>query len=193
MKIAITGGIGSGKTTVRNLIAQMGYTVFDADTVARSLSNDPAYVKKVLVAFPTAATPTGEIDRKALASIVFQNEDALRRLNAIAHPIVMQRILLQMQEAERAGNTPVFAEIPLLFEGEYENLFDGVFVVKRSLSARIAATRDRDGLSEEEVLARMKNQIDYSKKDLSAYTIIENDGDLSTLSRRLAEELEKIH
>ena len=192
MKIAITGGIGSGKTTARNLIAQMGYTVFDADTEARGLSTDATYVQQVLTAFPQAATPSGEIDRKALAAIVFQDQAALNLLNSLSHPAVMQRISLQMQAAEDRGERLVFAEIPLLFEGGYESLFDGVFVILRQEKERIAATCNRDGISKGEVAARIKNQIDYSKKDFSAYTIIENDGDLSTLSRRLAEEIEKI-
>ena len=70
MKIAITGGIGSGKSTVRALIAQMGYLTLDADTVVRNLSTDSAYISQVQAAFPTAITPSGEIDRKAVREAV---------------------------------------------------------------------------------------------------------------------------
>ena len=75
MKIAITGGIGSGKSTVRALIAQMGYLTLDADTVVRNLSTDSSYISQVQASFPAAITPSGEIDRKVLADLVFHNEN----------------------------------------------------------------------------------------------------------------------
>lgn len=175
--IAVTGGIGSGKSTVARLIGTMGYPVFSADAAARDIYSDPCVLAEVRRRFP-ACIRGGEVDRKALADVVFSDKAALRALDSITHPAIMCRLWDEMRAAQ--GGL-VFAEVPLLLEGGYEDTFDGVIVVRRPREARIRAVIERDGLTREEVLSRMKNQFDYEKNPLNGHTVIENDGDVAAL------------
>ena len=118
-KIAITGGIGSGKSTVLHIFGEMGYPIFSCDEIYREIIDTAEYVKKIEMTFPRCVVD-GKVDRKLLASTVFGNGEALEKLNAIAHPLIMQRLL---EEMKNCTSEKVFAEVPLLFEGNYEALF----------------------------------------------------------------------
>ena len=117
-KIAITGGIGSGKTTVSNLIKEKGYPVYSCDEIYKELIDSTIYIKEIEKAFP-AAIKQGKINRKGLAEIVFSNEQERKRLNEIAHPLIMKTLLDHISQRE---NELIFAEVPLLLEGNFENL-----------------------------------------------------------------------
>lgn len=174
LKIAITGGIGSGKSTVCNILIGLGYPVVSADAVYHELLQGSDLVRRIAEKFPSVVQ-TGILDRKKLSELVFSSPEALKRLNEITHPAVMEELLSRM-------NGPVsFGEVPLLFEGGFASRFDRVFVVMRKKEDRIASVMERSGLSREEVLSRMKNQFDYEKITQSAHTLLWNDGDLSSL------------
>lgn len=177
--IAITGGIGSGKSTVAHIIEELGYPVFSADAVARGIYDDPFVRKELCTRFPSCMN-AGNLDRAALAEIVFTDATALQTLDAITHPVIM-RHLWDLMEAVQSDSMLVFAEVPLLLEGGYENTFDGVIVVRRPLEQRIQAVSRRDGLTREQVLARIKNQFDYKKNSLLGHTVIDNDGNMAAL------------
>ena len=162
--IAITGGIGSGKSTVAHIIEELGYPVFSADAVARGIYDDPFVRKELCTRFPSCMN-AGKLDRAALAEIVFTDATALQTLDAITHPVIMRR-LWDLMEAVQSDSMLVFAEVPLLLEGGYENTFDGVIVVR---------------LTREQVLARIKNQFDYEKNSLLGHTVIDNDGNMAAL------------
>ena len=182
-KIAITGGIGSGKSTVCDILKEHGYEVFSCDEIYKNLLCDALYVEKVKAAFPNAVE-CGRVNLNKLSSIVFNNETDLKKLNDIAHPAIMQKLLNEMNTA--AGKL-VFAEVPLLFEGEYEHLFDKIFVVTRNRDERIASVMKRSNLTREEVLSRMQMQFPYDTqtakthfKKVNAF-IIQNVGDFNQL------------
>ncbi|MGN1234761.1 MAG: dephospho-CoA kinase [Christensenellaceae bacterium] len=176
-RIAITGGIGSGKSAAAAIIKEAGYPVFSADEEYASLLSDAGFVKKLDEEFSVA--PGGILDKKKLSSIVFSDREKLARLNQLSHPLVMERLLSKM-------TAPLsFAEVPLLFEGRFSALFDGVIVITRDKAQRIASVMQRSRLSEEEVLSRMKNQIDYESYDLSAHTVIKNDGTLEAFRQKV--------
>lgn len=177
--IAITGGIGSGKSTVAHLIEEMGYPVVSADAVARKIYDDPRVLEEVRSRFPNCVKKTG-IDRKALAELVFADGVALQALDAITHPAIM-RGLWDLMKMVPSQSTFVFAEVPLLLENGYENTFDEVIIVRRPLEQRIQAVIERDNLTREQVLARIKNQFDYEKNSLLGHTVIENNGDMAVL------------
>lgn len=187
--IAVTGGIGSGKSTVMHMIADLGYPVLSADEAARNIYEKPDVRAAVVGAFPECADAAGNPDRKLLAGIVFSDKKRLDELNAITHPAIMRSLFA---EAEKADGKFVFFEIPLLFEGGYENLFDRVIVVMRDKSARIRAVSERDGLTESEVGARISNQFDYEKKCDFGHTVIYNEGDISSLYTRVREVVNEI-
>lgn len=175
--IAITGGIGSGKSSVLNIIREMGYSVFSADAIASNIYDDEQVLMNLKSAFPECFTE-GRPDRKKLASIVFSDHKKLELLNDITHPKIMEKLFYQMQSA--TGKI-IFAEVPLLFEGGYEKLFDKVLVVMRPLAERISSVCKRDGITEQEVLSRIKNQYDYEKNTPVAHTLIYNTGNISQL------------
>ncbi len=160
-KIAITGGIGSGKSTVLQRIAQAGYPVFSCDELYKALLHSPAYIKKIAERFP-ACVIDGKIDTARLAAVVFKEKGEREALNKIAHPLVMQALFERM---ESCAGALVFAEVPLLFEGGYQNQFDNVIVVLREKMDRISSVVRRDGLLPQEVADRMSAQLDYTSKE----------------------------
>ncbi len=159
MKIALTGGIGSGKSTVAEMIAEEGFPVFSCDDIYKRLSEDTEYAKKIETAFP-GTTGEGKINKVKLSQIVFHDKRALKKLDSIAHPLVMEKLEKQMNEAQ---SSLVFAEVPLLFEGNFEDRFDKILVVLREKKDRIAAVAKRDGLNESSVIARINSQYDYDR------------------------------
>ena len=185
-KIAVTGGIGSGKTEVCRLLRDMGYAVFSCDDISRALWQDEGYRKGLAALFPNC-TMDGEIDKYLLSSLVFSDGETLEKLNNYAHPLIMERLLSEME-----GKKLAFAEVPLLFEGGYEGLFDGVIAVRRPKETRIEATKARDGLSEAEVTARMVSQFDPSRYGEKNCHILENNGSLADLSNSVKRILGKL-
>ena len=186
--IAVTGGIGSGKSTVLQMIGEEGFPVFSADAVARGIYEDKDVLEQTRKAFPDCVCG-GVVDRKKLAEQVFSDSEKLEKLNSITHPAVMRILRRQMEEADGAA---VFAEVPLLFEGNYQNGFDGVIVVLRDEAVRIRAAAERDGVSPEEIAARIKHQFDYEKNPIIGHTLLYNNGDLSDLREQVRRSLEKI-
>lgn len=180
--IAVTGGIGSGKTTVLNAAKEQGYPCFSADAIARGIYDDPSVLGAVRGAFPLCVKGD-RVDRAALAAEVFSDAAKLAVLNEITHPPVMNKLWNDMRAAE--GNV-VFAEVPLLFEGGYEGQFDEVIVVLRPTEERISALAARDGMSRREALSRMQNQFDYEKNKISGHTLLYNDCDFDEFKRRAA-------
>ncbi len=154
--IAITGGIGSGKSTVLAYLREKGYAVFSCDAIYREIIDTPAYVKKIREVFPLCVV-NGKIDKSRLAEIVFKDKTMREKLNDAAHPYIMQRLQECMREAEGC----VFAEVPLLFEGNFENQFDYVLVVHREMEARIQSVIERDGYTRAQILDRIASQFDY--------------------------------
>ncbi len=156
-KIAITGGIGSGKSTVLQLLKEMGYPVFSCDELYREVIRSQLYIQKIADIFP-AVIENGEINRKRLAAEVFSDKKKREKLNATAHPLIMRQLMKKMDVIE---NKFVFAEVPLLFEGNYECLFDAVIVVQRKIEDRIRFVCLRDGLTEQQAKERIAAQFDY--------------------------------
>ena len=118
-RIAVSGGIGAGKSTVIKLIKDEGYSVFSCDEIYKEILLDKEYVKIINETFE-GVVKNGEIDKRALANIVFNDDFARETLDALSHPRIMSRLLDKMGNCEE---DLVFAEVPLLFEGGYENLF----------------------------------------------------------------------
>ena len=157
-KIAITGGIGSGKSTVLSLLKNGGYSVFSCDEIYKQLLLDREYIEKIEKLFPSAVQ-NGQIDRQILANIVFKDKHALEILNGVAHPLIMERLYENMQNCT---DMLAFAEVPLLFEGNYQSRFDAVIVVQRAKEERLVAIMERDCLNREEAMQRISAQFDYN-------------------------------
>ena len=182
-KIAITGGIGSGKSALCGVLRGLGYAVFSCDEISAQLWKDAQYLKSLSAAFPDCCTADG-IDRKKLTEKVFSDGAARRRLNALAHPQIMQKLFNEM-----AAHAVSFAEVPLLYEEGLEGAFDGVIALRRPLEQRVASVRARDGLNDGEIARRMAAQLDAAELDKKQCFLLENDGRMQTLERGAREAL----
>lgn len=189
--IAVTGGIGSGKSTVLKILSQSDFSTVSCDDVYKKILNSRIYKKKIKEIFPDCVKGKWllSVDKKSLSNKVFNDKKELEKLNAITHPLIMERALKQ---ANRSKTTLSFVEVPLLFEGGFQDLFHHVIVVKRALSDRIESVKIRSSLSEKEILERMNNQIDYESFDFSDYTVIENNGTERELREKICVAIKKI-
>ncbi len=193
-RIAVTGGIGSGKSTVLNWLREQGYPVFSCDQIYHEIMGSHSYVQKIEKSFPDCVTE-GRIDRKKLAETIFSNSEKRKTLNDIAHPMIMERLNEKMQQSEGAY---VFAEVPLLFEGSLEKSFDKIIVVLRERDARIASVMQRDGNDKKHVENQIAAQFDYDseagKKRLQAYEAIciANNGSEAELEKRLEKVIDRL-
>lgn len=184
--VGLTGGIGSGKSTVARMLEARGAVVLDADEFARR-AIDPGMSghASVVEAFGAGVVaPSGEIDREELASVVFADPDARRRLEAIVHPEVARQFA-ESVELYRETDRVVVYVVPLLVESGLESGFDVVVMVAASEASRVTRlARDR-GMSEADARARMAAQLTDEERGRVADFVIENDGALDDLGMRV--------
>ena len=187
LHVGLTGGIGAGKTAVARLLTGHGAIVLDADLAARAVVEPGTEgLAEVVRAFgPGVLRADGSLDRAALASVVFADEERRKRLNAIVHP----RVRAWM--AERAAAAPegsvVVQDIPLLVEGGLAALFDFVIVVDADDDTRIARlVRDR-GMAEQDARARIAAQAPREQRNAAADRLIDNSGGTEELEKAVAE------
>lgn len=183
MRVGLTGGIGSGKSTVAERWRERGAVIVDADVIAREVvAPGTPGLQAIAAEWPKAIDAAGAVDRPALAQIVFRDAAALERLNAITHPRVRARA--NELEASAPPGALVVHVIPLLFESDYWRTCDATVVVVAPIEERIERVESRDGVRREDVERRMHAQIDPARaRALATYTI-ENDRDLERLRER---------
>ncbi len=188
MIIGLTGGIGSGKSVVGGMLAQLGAHVIDTDKVGhRIYAAGSEGWRRLVVAFGEAiVAPDGTIDRKRLGAIVFADAERRRTLNAIVHPLIFQEIGREIAERRAAGFTGhVVLEAPVLLEAKGTGLVDRIWVVtapRDRVHDRLAASRD---LTPEEIEVRMASQLSDAERRAHADVVIENDGDVDALRERV--------
>jgi dephospho-CoA kinase len=184
--VGLTGGIGSGKSTVARFIAALGVPVIDADQVARwiMVPGEPAHAD-ITRAFPDVLAADGTIDRKRLATHVFTDPAARLRLEAITHPRIAERVWQEAQALADAGHRLAVYEASLLVETGRYTEFDGLIVVTASPEQQIARATARDGAPREEVEGRMRAQLPLEDKLRVATEVIDNDGDLAATRRQV--------
>jgi len=175
MVIGLTGGIASGKSSVSNILRKMGVPIFDADKIAREVSEESAVIEEVALLFgPEVIAPDGKINRSALKELVFSDGEKLAALNKLIHPRVIARFE-EIRNKIPAGARVVF-DIPLLFESGLEFLCDKILVVDVEEGVQIERLLARDHISP--VLAReiIAAQLPLSEKKKRADFVIENNG-----------------
>lgn len=169
--VAITGGIGSGKSVVAQLLHVMGYSVYDCDSRAKQLMATSASLRERLIrAFGSEVFNGAALNREALAAKVFADKNQLAKLNSIVHPAVISDI---REWADKRSNSDLFfVETALLRESGVERLADDVIVVTAPIELRIERVMRRNNASREQVEARIKAQGDF---DFSDATVVVND------------------
>lgn len=180
MKIGITGGIASGKTLVSKMIQELGFSVVDADKVARDIVKIgmPAYQQIVDRFGNEILESSGEINRKQLASIIFKDLDARKVLNEITHPIIRMNMLDIAILIEKSEGI-VFLDIPLLFESGYEQIVDKTIVVYVPYAIQLDRLMRRDGIDEVYAKDKMESQMSLELKKDKADFVIDNSGTTS--------------
>ena len=171
-KIGLTGGIGAGKTYVSKIFQKMGIPIFNADEQAKKcMVEDSSLKAAVQLAFGESMYLKGVLQKDALANIVFNNTEALGKLNALVHPIVKQKF---EDWCTQQSTSIVIKEAAILFESDAHLGLDAVVCVSAPESLRIARVKKRDGCSYDEIIDRMKKQMPQAEKEVLADFVIVN-------------------
>ena len=177
IKIAITGNIASGKSTVERIFEELGFDVYDTDKIAHEILENSEEVKETF----------GTINRAEIAKIVFNDKEKLAILESIIHPKVKEKILEIFDKELEV----VFISVPQLFEAGFENLFDKIIFVTADENIRKERLIARNSYTPEEALKRIKAQNDYLKKEKSDY-VIENNSDIESLNSEVKKILQEM-
>jgi len=172
IKVGLTGGIGSGKTTVANYFVALGVPVYFADIEAKKLMNSSVIIKKKLITeFGEESYELDKLNRKFLASVIFNDKSKLNSINNIVHPVVAKHFdqWLKKQKADY-----IIQENAILFENSTASKFDYIITVTAPFEEKMKRILNRDSVSKEEVLSRMNNQWDDVKKISLSDFVIEN-------------------
>ena len=187
--IGLTGGIGSGKSTVSRFLAELGAVILDADKVGHeAFKPDTEIWRQVVAAFGSQIlTPGGDIDREKLGEMVFGNPESLARLNQIMHPRMYEIVTAQLDDYRRQGIDVVVLEAPLLIEVGWASSVDEVWVTVASEATVLSRLEEQKGLSRQKALARIHSQLSLEERIRHADVVIDTDCDLDELRARVAE------
>lgn len=184
--IGVTGGIGSGKSTVTRILADLGAKVIDADRIAREVvrKGQPALDELVGVFGPSILDENGELDRKKLAGIVFNDRIRLEELNRITHKHVTDKIVKAVDKFEREGNAETLVlDVPIPVKEGFRDLANEIWTVTADKETRIKRVMERSGASREEVLERINSQAREENYTGIADVVIENNGSIEDLEK----------
>ncbi len=190
-KIGITGGIGTGKSLVSNILKELGIIVISADEIVRELQKDPYYLQKIREIFGDDVFDKGNLDRKKLAKIIFSDSDARRKLENLLHPPVLEEIKKKLEELKERDIIAV--EVPLLFEVGIEDWFDEIWVVYAPFELQLERIVNRDNISKEDAVARIRAQIPIEEKLKKADFVIYNDKDIESTKNQIKERVSTIY
>ena len=184
--LGLTGGIGSGKSTVSALLAQRGAVIIDADAIVKELQEPGQPLLKELSAEfgDSIIREDGSLDRVALAGIAFSDKDKLAALNKIVHPAVGKEMNRRLEE-QRTTDNVVVLDIPLLAENPRKGLC-GVIVVDVPVDVAVSRLMEFRGFKEDDARARVANQTSREKRVAIADRIVDNSGDMSALENQVA-------
>ncbi|WP_085958471.1 dephospho-CoA kinase [Corynebacterium fournieri] len=193
-KVGLTGGIGSGKSTVARLLANAGFPVVDADQIAREIMEPGSPVlERVAEEFGAdILDDEGVLDRSELARRAFASKEATERLNAITHPAIRAESERRFAAAETAGETAVIYDMPLLVDLGLHSGMDLTVVVDVDVEERVRRLVEKRGLDEADARARMGQQIDDATRLAAADVVIDNSGSLDALEPQVAALVERI-
>ncbi|WP_026893774.1 dephospho-CoA kinase [Clostridiisalibacter paucivorans] len=196
--IGITGGIATGKSTVTKILLDKGFTVIDADKIAKKVVEigEPCYVDIVDVFGKKILNEYLEIDRKKLGDIIFKDEEARKKLNRIVHPKVFDEIKKHINLNE-LKNKIIFLDIPLLIEsikemGQNDIYADEIWLIYVELDTQIDRLMNRDKISKDEALMKINAQMSLEEKKQYADRIIYNDGTIEELKIKISKIIDEV-
>ena len=194
--IGLTGGIGTGKSTVSQILKEKKFPVIDLDIISHEVIKFPKVVEKIVENFGKEVleyTNTGNwiISREKLGRVIFGNREKRLILNSIMHPEILHIMREKILECKKE-NKIIFVEIQLLFEVQWEKEFDYILLVSAEKETQIKRILARDQRSKEEALSIINSQMSLNEKKKRSDYVIENDGNIQDLERKVDEFLKKI-
>ena len=193
-RVALTGGIATGKTYVRSRFEALGVPTIDADTLARdAVAPGTPGLKEVVRRFgPDICDAAGALDRKKLGAIIFANADARHALEAIIHPFVREMTDKWFASLDPARHPLAIADIPLLFEGGRDRDFDRIVVVACDPATQLRRLMTRDGISEDAARLRVAAQLPVEEKASRADYVIRTDGTFEDTDRQVRQVFDQL-
>ena len=185
LTIGLTGGIGTGKSVVANLLVQQGASIIDADRLGHEAYTPHSEAwEAVVAAFGTdILTSEGEIDRRKLGGIVFADETQLERLNGIMHPLMAKMVEHRKAAFDVGGVAVTVVEAAVLFEAGWDSLVDEVWTTHASESTVVQRLFERNGLDEAEARKRINSQMSATERNRRSDVVVDNSGDLTDLEQ----------
>lgn len=175
IKVGLTGGIGSGKTTVATIFKTLGVPIYEADKEARRLmETNNEIISALIQKYGQEIYINNKLNRTLLSEIIFKNSDELKHVNQIVHPVVRDDF---MRWSEEQKTTYVIEEAAILFESDSDSIMDFVITVTAPESTRIERVKERDNLDKKQIIARINNQLPEETKVSWADFVIYNDNE----------------
>jgi dephospho-CoA kinase len=192
--IGLTGGIGTGKSTVSQMLASLGAVVIDADKLGHeALQPSSAVYRELVAAFGKQILKSdGQIDRAKLGEIVFNDPKALKRIDEITHPRLYEKAKSIIEEYRRKGEKVVVLEAAALIEADWTPLVDEVWVTGAPEVTVIRRLRERSNLSEEQTLARIRSQITLAERQKYADVVINTDCSLEEVRHQVEAQWQRL-
>ena len=194
-RIGLTGSIATGKSTVTNMLKELGAFVIDCDKTARDVvAPGTRGLAKIEAAFgKDAIAADGSMDRVYIGDLVFRNPGMKKRLENILFPLIFEALDEELLRLEREGATPVvFLDMPLLYEVKYDSYVDEVWLVYVPFEVQLSRLMKRNGYTKEEALLRIHSQISVDKKKSLAQQVIDNSGTLEDTKEQVRSLWERL-
>ena len=195
MTLGLTGGIGAGKSAAAKIFRGLGAFVSDADEISRGIleKGSPAYKETAERFGESVLGPDGSVDRKALAAVVFNDKKELEALNQITHKYILEKMEREILAARRSGKYKLIVlDVPLLFSSDFKIEYDKSTAVIADDAVRIKRLMKRDGMTEKEAEARMKNQLSNAELIVRSDYVIENNRGVRELEKEVKNLYERL-
>ena len=199
MVIGLTGGIGTGKSTVSQILQEKKFPVIDLDTISHEVIKIPKVIEKIVENFGKEVLENSgnfenennaiRISREKLGKIIFENKEKRLLLNSIMHPEILHTMREQISKYKKS-NKIIFVEIQLLFEVQWEKEFDYILLISAKKSTQIRRILERDKRSENDALNIINSQLSLDEKKKRSDFVIENDGNIEELKEKIDKFLE---
>lgn len=187
--VGITGGIGSGKSSVSKYLISLGYKVIDTDIISKEVAENKVFLESVRLVFGDEYIESGKLNRKKMGELVFNNKDANKKLTSLIHPIIKQKVI---DEIRICNEKVVFVDVPLLYESGFDDLCHKVICVYTNRDINIDRLMLRDQLTEDDAVVRINSQMDLDIKKQKAHFIIDNSLDLCYTYKQVDEVIIKL-
>lgn len=186
--VGLTGGLGTGKSTVAELLLKSGIPVIDADRIAKQVvePGSQGLAKVIQVFGPGVLSSSKTLDREKMAGLVFNDPKKLKQLEEILHPLVQEEVLNQKKWLVDQHTPWAVYDVPLLFEKKLQTQFDSIILVTCSKEKQWQRIRERNHWNDQEIQKRLDSQLDLQEKIQFSHHILQNDGSLAELEKKVA-------